>query len=67
VCERGGVRAGVLVIRPREHVWRWLLEQANSVSSYDGSDQGFLNTVFPDWWQVSLNPDPEPETLNPEA
>jgi hypothetical protein len=42
----------VLVIRPRATVFSWLVEQSKLVASYDGSDQGFLNTVFSDWWQV---------------
>ena len=51
------------MIRPRQEVLEWLLEQAQTVPSYDGSDQGFLNTVFGNWWQVSsarLTPSPAP-------
>ena len=46
--------SGVLVIRPQERVYRWLLEQSLHVSSYDGSDQGFLNTVLSGWWQLDI-------------
>ena len=42
------------MIRPRATVFSWLVEQSKLVASYDGSDQGFLNTVFSDWWQVLL-------------
>ena len=44
--------AGVLVIRPRQDLFEWLLDRSEEVPSYDGSDQGFLNTVFSSWWQV---------------
>eukprot|EP00802_Teleaulax_amphioxeia_P016235 Tamp_16349.p1 GENE.Tamp_16349~~Tamp_16349.p1 ORF type:complete len:378 (-),score=87.61 Tamp_16349:336-1439(-) len=46
--------SGVLVIRPRQDLFEWLLDRSEEVPSYDGSDQGFLNTVFSSWWQLPI-------------
>ncbi|CCI39581.1 unnamed protein product [Albugo candida] len=43
--------AGVLVVKPDYNVFQELLAKARAVKSYDGGDTGFLNLVFPDWFE----------------
>jgi glycogenin glucosyltransferase len=42
--------AGVLVVEPSEDMFDDLISRFGELSSYDGSDQGFLNSYYPDWY-----------------
>lgn len=42
--------SGVMVIEPSKKLLRSMLDALFSAGSYDGGDQGFLNTFFPDWY-----------------
>jgi glycogenin glucosyltransferase len=42
--------AGVLVLDPSEETFRSMAPLIGESPSYDGSDQGFLNTYFADWF-----------------
>ncbi len=42
--------SGVMVIEPSRAELDRMLEKTESLSSYDGSDQGFLNSYFSDWF-----------------
>ena len=44
--------AGVLVIEPDAEVFRDMLAKVDSLWSHDGGDTGFLNSYFPDWYQL---------------
>ena len=46
--------SGVMVIRPKRKVFNDLMAQKDSLSTYDGSDQGFLNSFFPDWEKLNI-------------
>lgn len=41
--------SGVLVLEPSKCMFDHLMEKTNTVVSYNGGDQGFLNEVF-NWW-----------------
>ena len=41
---------GVLVLRPSRVVFADMMEKISTLPSYDGGDQGFLNSYFPDWF-----------------
>ena len=47
--------AGVMVVCPSQSVFQWLLARAKSgkTPSYDGGDTGFLNALFPTWFEAS--------------
>lgn len=42
--------SGVMVIRPDREVFERMVAALPNSSSYDGGDQGFLNTFLSDWW-----------------
>jgi len=42
--------SGVLVIEPKRALFARMMDQLLTSESYDGGDQGFLNTFFPDWY-----------------
>ncbi len=42
--------SGVMVVQPSRPVLRDMLSKINELPSYDGSDQGFLNSYFADWY-----------------
>jgi glycogenin glucosyltransferase len=42
--------AGVLVLDPSQDVFNDMVPKIGTLPSYDGSDQGFLNSYFPDWF-----------------
>lgn len=44
--------AGVLVIKPNSTVFGDMLTKIGSLPSYDGGDTGFLNSYFPNWFQM---------------
>ena len=47
--------AGVMVVCPCSAAFEWLRARARSgeVASYDGGDTGFLNALFPAWFDAS--------------
>jgi glycogenin len=42
--------SGVLVIEPNQALFDDMMQRLFTSQSYDGGDQGFLNTYFPDWY-----------------
>ena len=42
--------AGVLVLDPSDDIYQSMVAQIGRLPSYDGSDQGFLNSYFADWF-----------------
>ncbi|XP_059481671.1 glycogenin-1 isoform X2 [Neocloeon triangulifer] len=47
--------SGVFVFRPNEDTYKSLLSLALSKGSFDGGDQGLLNTYFNDWATRDIN------------
>ena len=43
--------SGVMVVDPSTATYRTLLESLGRAKTYDGGDQGLLNTNWPDWWE----------------
>jgi len=41
---------GLMVVRPSQALHARVMDARGSVSSYDGSDQGYLNSLFSDWF-----------------
>lgn len=41
--------SGVMVLEPHNCTFQFLISQIDTIFSYNGGDQGFLNEVFP-WW-----------------
>jgi alpha-N-acetylglucosamine transferase len=46
--------SGVMVIEPNRALFKRMTEAFGSSSSYDGGDQGFLNTFMPDWYAMPV-------------
>ncbi len=42
--------SGVMVIEPKQETFDRMMETLFASESYDGGDQGFLNTFYPDWY-----------------
>ncbi|MCA9075170.1 MAG: glycosyltransferase family 8 protein [Planctomycetaceae bacterium] len=42
--------SGVMVLTPSQAVFEDMLTQLSELGSYDGGDQGFLNSYFSDWY-----------------
>ncbi len=42
--------SGVMVIEPNTETLARMMAALSSAASYDGGDQGFLNTFYPDWY-----------------
>eukprot|EP00057_Strongylocentrotus_purpuratus_P023850 XP_011678324.1 PREDICTED: glycogenin-1 isoform X3 [Strongylocentrotus purpuratus] len=47
--------SGVFVFKPSNETYRGLLQCADSQGSFDGGDQGLLNTFFSDWATADIN------------
>ncbi len=43
--------AGMMVLKPSHERFEDLMEKRAVLPSYDGSDQGFLNAYFPEWYK----------------
>jgi glycogenin glucosyltransferase len=43
---------GLMVVRPSLALHARVMDARSRVSSYDGSDQGYLNSLFPDWFET---------------
>jgi len=46
--------SGVMVIEPNAERFHRMIEALSHNPSYDGGDQGFLNTFFPDWYAMPV-------------
>jgi alpha-N-acetylglucosamine transferase len=46
--------SGVMVIRPDKNVFNDLMSKKDILPSYDGSDQGFLNSYFKNWKKLDI-------------
>ena len=46
--------SGVMVIRPDKRVFRDMMKKKDTLYTYDGSDQGFLNTYFRNWQKLDI-------------
>jgi glycogenin glucosyltransferase len=44
--------SGVLVLEPSRDVFAKMVTMLSTASSYDGGDQGFLNSFFADWYAM---------------
>lgn len=42
--------SGVMVVEPGQETYERMLETLFTSKSYDGGDQGFLNSYYPDWY-----------------
>lgn len=46
--------SGVMVIRPDKRTFKDMMAKKDSMFTYDGSDQGFLNSYFKDWQKLDI-------------
>jgi alpha-N-acetylglucosamine transferase len=46
--------SGVMVIEPSRATFDRMMASLNVAGSYDGGDQGFLNTFYPDWYAMPV-------------
>jgi len=46
--------SGVMVIEPSHELFARLIAALAELPSYDGGDQGLLNSFFPDWWAMPV-------------
>lgn len=46
--------SGVMVLDPAAETFARMVEALSAAGSYDGGDQGFLNTFFPDWYGMPI-------------
>jgi hypothetical protein len=44
--------SGVMVLEPSKATFQHMMEQLFTAGSYDGGDQGFLNTYYPNWYEM---------------
>ncbi len=45
--------SGVMVIDPSAELFGRLMKKLADSPTYDGGDQGFLNSMWPDWWAMA--------------
>ncbi|KAH6802397.1 plant glycogenin-like starch initiation protein 6 [Perilla frutescens var. frutescens] len=48
------LNSGVMVVEPSEQVFKDMMTKINTMYSYTGGDQGFLNSYFPDFANARL-------------
>jgi len=46
--------SGLMVIKPCQNIFTDLMEQKDILPTYDGSDQGFLNSYFKNWKKLDI-------------
>jgi lipopolysaccharide biosynthesis glycosyltransferase len=46
--------SGVMVLAPAHALYEELVSQLGHLASYDGGDQGLLNSHWPDWWSMPV-------------
>ncbi|KAI4980629.1 hypothetical protein ZWY2020_021114 [Hordeum vulgare] len=60
------MNSGVMVVEPSETLFKDMMNKVDSLPSYTGGDQGFLNSYYADFANSRYNPSkpltPEPET-----
>jgi alpha-N-acetylglucosamine transferase len=44
--------SGVMVLTPSAELFARLMDALATAQTYDGGDQGFLNTFWPEWWEM---------------
>ncbi|KAI3458736.1 hypothetical protein Pfo_015399 [Paulownia fortunei] len=58
------LNSGVMVVEPSEQVFKDMMTKVNTMHSYTGGDQGFLNSYFPDFANARIfDPHASPEEL----
>ncbi|KAL3838124.1 hypothetical protein ACJIZ3_022715 [Penstemon smallii] len=58
------LNSGVLVVEPSEDLFKDMMTKVNTMYSYTGGDQGFLNSYFPDFPNARVfDPHASPEEL----
>ncbi|KAG6434229.1 hypothetical protein SASPL_105852 [Salvia splendens] len=58
------LNSGVMVVEPSEKVFKDMSSKINTMYSYTGGDQGFLNSYFPDFANARLfDPQASPEEI----
>ncbi|KAK6136085.1 hypothetical protein DH2020_030190 [Rehmannia glutinosa] len=58
------LNSGVMVVEPSEQVFKDMMTKVNTMYSYTGGDQGFLNSYFPDFANARIfDPYASPEEL----
>ncbi|GER26821.1 glycogenin-1 [Striga asiatica] len=58
------LNSGVMVVEPSEQVFKDMVAKVNTMYSYTGGDQGFLNSYFPDFANAAIfDPHADPEEL----
>ncbi|XP_027161644.1 inositol phosphorylceramide glucuronosyltransferase 1 [Coffea eugenioides] len=59
------LNSGVMVVEPSEEVFKDMMRQVNTLPSYTGGDQGFLNSYYAGFANAHVfQPDLKPEVLN---
>ncbi|KAL3520978.1 hypothetical protein ACH5RR_019127 [Cinchona calisaya] len=59
------LNSGVMVVEPSEEVFKDMMSQVNTLYSYTGGDQGFLNSYYVGFANAHVfEPDLKPEVLN---
>jgi len=46
------LNSGVMVIEPDEEFYEYLLKRKLNTASYNGGDQGFINSIYFNWFQL---------------
>ncbi|MDJ0814951.1 MAG: glycosyltransferase [Desulfobacterales bacterium] len=46
--------SGVMVLRPKRSLFNDIIAKKDKLSTYDGSDQGFLNSYFKEWQKLDI-------------
>ena len=46
--------SGVMVVRPDKTMFKDMMSKKDTLSTYDGGDQGFLNSYFKDWKKLDI-------------
>eukprot|EP00421_Protoceratium_reticulatum_P017269 CAMPEP_0168377946 /NCGR_PEP_ID=MMETSP0228-20121227/11085_1 /TAXON_ID=133427 /ORGANISM="Protoceratium reticulatum, Strain CCCM 535 (=CCMP 1889)" /LENGTH=323 /DNA_ID=CAMNT_0008390953 /DNA_START=53 /DNA_END=1024 /DNA_ORIENTATION=- len=50
-CGDGRFNSGMLALSPNQTIYRDMMDNLNKYESYDGGDQGFLNSYFSNAWK----------------
>ncbi|KAK7258665.1 hypothetical protein RIF29_24247 [Crotalaria pallida] len=59
------LNSGVMVVEPSETVFNDMMSKVNTLNSYTGGDQGFLNSYYPEFPNAHVfDPNLTPEVLN---
>uniref|UniRef100_A0A0D9W768 Hexosyltransferase n=1 Tax=Leersia perrieri TaxID=77586 RepID=A0A0D9W768_9ORYZ len=61
------MNSGVMVVEPSETVFRDMMHQIDSLPSYTGGDQGFLNSYYADFANSHVYEPDKPSTPEPET